>query len=306
MLSGPAKGVAAMVGACTVWGLSPMYYKMLSHIPAMEVLSHRMIWSLVFFGVVLGAQGRLGEVLQAMNTRRSFALVAVASVMIAANWALFIWSVQTGRTTQTSLGYYVYPLVAVVIGRVIFGEKLGSVQWLAVGLAAVAVVVLTVGLGTAPWIALTLALTFGLYGMIKKQLDVGPVVSVTTEVLLLVPFAVVILLQTYHNGGAVFGGDLTTMSLLVFAGPITALPLIMFSFAARRLAMTTVGLLQYINPTLQFACAVFVFSEPFGRWHLIAFVLIWTALAFYSVSALRQDNARRRAARAASASGTVL
>ncbi|WP_308342264.1 EamA family transporter RarD [Roseobacter insulae] len=306
MMSGAARGVAAMVAACTIWGLSPMYYKMLSHVPAMEVLSHRMIWSLAFFGVVLAAQGRLREVTRSMNTSRSFGLVAVASLMIAANWALFIWSVQTGRTTQTSLGYYIYPLVAVVIGRLVFGERLGAVQWTAVCLATVAVMVLTLGLGTAPWIALILALTFGLYGMIKKQLDVGPVVSVTAEVLLLVPVAGFILLQTYHNTGTVFGEDMRTMALLIFAGPITAVPLILFSFAARRLAMTTIGLLQYINPTLQFACAVFVFSEPFGQWHLVAFVLIWTALAFYSVSALRQDSARRRAVRAAAASGTVL
>ncbi|MBW4707731.1 EamA family transporter RarD [Roseobacter sp. YSTF-M11] len=305
-MSGAARGVAAMVAACTIWGLSPMYYKMLSHVPAMEVLSHRMIWSLAFFGVVLAAQGRLREVTRSMNTSRSFGLVAVASLMIAANWALFIWSVQTGRTTQTSLGYYIYPLVAVVIGRLVFGERLGAVQWTAVCLATVAVMVLTLGLGTAPWIALILALTFGLYGMIKKQLDVGPVVSVTAEVLLLVPVAGFILLQTYHNTGTVFGEDMRTMALLIFAGPITAVPLILFSFAARRLAMTTIGLLQYINPTLQFACAVFVFSEPFGQWHLVAFVLIWTALAFYSVSALRQDSARRRAVRAAAASGTVL
>lgn len=305
MLSEPAKGVAAMVGACFVWGLSPMYYKLLSDVPAAEVLSHRMIWSLVFFALVLGVQRRLREVFRAMNNRRSFGLVAVASLMIAANWGLFIWSVQTGQTTQTSLGYYIYPLVAVVIGRVIFHESLSTVQWWAVALATAAVTLLTFGLGLVPWVALTLAITFGLYGLIKKQLDVGPVVSVTAEVLLLIPFAVLILLQTHHNNGSIFGGDLRTMWLLIFAGPITALPLILFSFAARRLTMTSVGLLQYINPTLQFACAVFVFSEPFGPWHIAAFVLIWTALALYSAAALHQDSARRKATRAAAASGTT-
>lgn len=306
MMSGPARGVAAMMGACAIWGLSPLYYKLLTHIPAMDVLSHRMIWSLVFFSVVLVLQGRLREVTRSLGTPRAFGLVALASVMIGANWTLFIWSVQTGRTTQTSLGYYIYPLVAVVIGRVVFGERLSGVQWGAVALAGVAVCVLTFGLGYAPWIALVLALTFGLYGLLKKQLDVGPVVSVTAEVLLLVPLAVIILLQTYHNGVPVFGGDPGTFLLLMLSGPMTALPLILFSFAARNLAMTTLGLLQYINPTLQFACAVFVFAEPFGPWHLSAFALIWTALALYSASALRQDKARRRAARAAALSGTTL
>ncbi|MEM9636652.1 MAG: EamA family transporter RarD [Pseudomonadota bacterium] len=305
-MSEQTRGVLAMIGACSIWGLSPMYYKLLSHIPALDVLSHRMIWSLALFGVLLALQGRLREVARSMNTWRSFTLVLIASIMIAANWTLFIWSVQTGNTTQTSLGYYIYPLVAVVIGRVVFREMLSGLQWTAVALATVAVSILTFGLGTVPWIALTLAITFGFYGLIKKRQNAGPVVSVTGEILLLAPLALAVLLQTYHNGGAVFGGDLTTMALLVFAGPITAVPLILFSYAARRLAMTSVGLLQYINPTLQFACAVFVFSEPFGPWHVAAFVLIWSALALYSATAFRQDKARRKAARAAAASGTVV
>lgn len=299
------RGVAAMIGACGIWGLSPMYYKLLSHIPAMEVLSHRMVWSLVFFVVLLAAQGRLREIARSMNTLRTFTLVAIASLMIAANWSLFIWSVQNGNTTQTSLGYYIYPLVAVVIGRLVFGEMLNRTQGVAVACATLAVSILTVGLGTVPWIALTLAITFGFYGLIKKQQSTGPVVSVTGEIMLLMPLALLVLLQTHHDGGAIFGGDLQTMALLVFAGPITALPLILFSYAARRLAMTSVGLLQYINPTLQFACAVFVFSEPFGPWHMAAFVLIWSALALYSATAYRQDKARRKASRAAAASGTI-
>lgn len=306
MANGLTQGVAAMVAACSIWGLSPMYYKLLSHIPAIDLLSHRMIWSLVFFGLVLGLQGRLREVAHSFSGPSAFGRVALASLMIASNWTLFIWSVQTGHTTQSSLGYYIYPLVAVVIGRLVFGERLHKIQWACVGLAAIAVCVLTFGLGTAPWIAVVLALTFGFYGLFKKQLNVGPVVSVTAEVLLLAPFAVVILLQSYHKGVPVFGEDVQTLTLLVFAGPITAVPLILFSFAARRLAMTTLGLLQYINPTLQFACAVFVFSEPFGAWHLIAFVLIWCALGLYSLTALRQDKLRRKAVRAASLSGTTL
>lgn len=306
MLSEPAKGVLAMCAACSIWGLSPLFYKMLSHIPVIEVLSHRMLWSIALFGLVLLVQGRLGEVPRSLNTLRSFALAVVASLMIAVNWTLLIWSVQTGHTTQTSLGYYIYPLCAVVIGRVVFGEKLRPIQWAAAALAAVAVCVLTYGLGTAPWIALILGVTFGLYGLIKKQLDVGPVVSVTAEVLLVVPLAIIVLLQTYHNGAPVFGEDLKTFILLILSGPMTAAPLILFSFAARRLAMATTGLLQYINPTLQFICAVFVFSEPFGPWQILAFAMIWGALGIYSVSALRQDNARRKAARAAALSGTTL
>lgn len=301
-----ARGVAAMTAAAAIWGLSPVFYKLLSHMPALEVLSHWMLWSLVFFGIVLAVQDRLAEVWRAVTRPRALAIHGVASVMIAANWALFIWSVQVGQTTQTSLGYYIYPLVAVLIGRVIFAETLSRAQWVAVALAALAVVLLTYGLGAAPWVALILAATFGLYGMIKKQLDVGPVVSVTAEVLLLAPVAVFILLQTYHNGGAVLGGDLRSLGLLMLSGPLTALPLILFSYAARRLTMATVGLLQYINPTLQFGCAVFVFGEPFGAWHMVGFALIWTALVIYSTVRLRLDSTRRRASRAAAASGTTL
>ncbi|MCV3272587.1 EamA family transporter RarD [Roseobacter sinensis] len=306
MQSEAARGVGAMVAACCIWGLSPLYYKLLAEVPAAEVLSHRMIWSLVFFGAVLAVQRRLREVIGAMNTGSALLRVVLASLMIGANWGLFIWSVQTGQTTQTSLGYYIYPLVAVVIGRIVFAERLSPVQWLAVALATLAVTLLTLGLGLLPWIALTLAGTFSIYGLLKKQMAAGPVVSVTAEVLLLVPLALMILLQSHHNGGTVLGGDWRIFALLVFSGPMTALPLILFSYAARRLAMTTVGLLQYLNPTLQFGCAVFVFAEPFGPWHVAAFALIWTALALYSGAALRQDRARRRAARAAAVSGTAV
>lgn len=306
MLSEPAKGVFAMIAACTIWGLSSLYYKLLSDVPALDVLSHRMIWSLIFFGALLAVQRRLREVVRVMNTGQAFLRMVLAALMIGANWGLFIWSVQIGQLTQSSLGYYIFPLVAVVIGRLVFGEQLSYTQWLAVGLAAAAVVLLTVGLGALPWIAVTLAVTFGIYGLLKKQLAAAPVVSVTAEALLLSPIAVTVLLQTHHNGGTALGGDLTTFLLLMMSGPITAVPLILFSYAARRLNMTTAGLLQYLNPTLQFGCAVVIFAEPFGRWHVLAFGLIWTALALYSGAALRQDRARRRAARAAAVSGTVV
>ncbi len=300
------QGILAMVGACTVWGLSPLFYKELTHVPALEVLAHRALWSLVFFLGVLAVQRRLRELAQGFASPRAFGTVALAALMISCNWFLFIWAIQVGRATESSLGYYIYPLLAVLVGRVIFAERLSRIQVIAVALATLAVVLLTLGLGTPPLIALTLASTFAMYGLIKKRLDMGPVVSVTCEVVLFAPFAGLLLLQSYHNGNGAFGLDARTDLLLILAGPITALPLILFSFAARRLAMSTVGLLQYINPTLQFGCAVFVFAEPFGPWHLVAFALIWTALALYSVSAVRQDKARRNAATAAGVSGTAV
>lgn len=289
-------GVLAMIGACVIWGVSPVFYKELSHIPPQEVLAHRALWSLIFFAGVLALQGRLGEMRAAFSGWRRTGVIALAAATISANWFLFILAVQIGRTTETSLGYYIYPLVAVLIGRFVFAERLGRAQWVAVGLATVAVLVLTVGLGAAPWISLVLAVTFGLYGTIKKELPLGPVVSVTCEILMFLPVAAVLLALAHGTGQGAFGTDLRDSVLLILSGPITALPLILFSTAARRVAMSTVGVLQYINPTLQFLCAVVVFGEAFTQWHAIAFPLIWTALAIYSVALLRQESAARKTA----------
>lgn len=304
ILSPQAKGILAAIGACSIWGLSPIFYKQVAHVPAIEVLAHRTVWSLVFFGGILALQGRLGQVRAAMNTGPKLGWLALASLMIGTNWFLFIWAVGAGRTTESSLGYYILPLVAVVIGRVVFGEALKRSQWIAVALAAGAVVLLTVGLQAPPWIALTLAVSFGIYALIKKRLEVGPVVSVTAEVMLMLPIALFVLLQSEHRGGSAFHAGAWTMGVLLISGPVTALPLILFSYAARRVRMTSLGLVQYLNPTLQFSCAVFVFSEPFTGWHMIAFGLIWLALAIYAASMFAQDRAARRAAVAAAVSGT--
>ena len=300
------KGFAAMVAACCVWGLSPIFYKLLSHVPAAEVLAHRTLWSLAFFALVLTVQGRLRMIFAAMAGPRAFGLLLFAALIIATNWYLFIWAVQTGQATEAALGYYIFPLVSVLLGRLVFGERLNRVQLFAVLLVSVAVSVLTYGLGTAPWLALALAASFGLYGLAKKRIAVGPVVSVTAEVLLLSPLAVAVLWQTGNNGTGAFGASLQDSALLILAGPITATPLILFSYAARRLSMATAGLLSYINPTLQFFCAVVLFQEPFTAWHIQAFALIWCALALYSVTTFRQDRARRKATRAASASLTTV
>jgi chloramphenicol-sensitive protein RarD len=300
------KGIIAMIGSCTIWGLSGLFYKQLTHVPAIEILAHRTVWSFLFFVVLLVVQGRLGQVRGSFTSWRSFCITIIAALMISANWFLFIWAIETEQATQSSLGYYIYPLVAVVLGRVLFSETLSSLQWAAIVMAGIGVCVLTYGLGGAPWIALTLAITFAIYGVIKKQLPVGPVVSVTAEVLLVAPFAIVFLLLTWHNGQGAFGRDLMTSGLLILAGPLTAVPLILFSIAARRASMSTVGLVGYLNPTLQFLCAVIVFSEPFTNWHVIAFSMIWTALAVYSAGLWSQERATRKAAVAATVSGTMV
>jgi len=289
------KGILAMVLACSIWGLSPMFYKALAEVPPLEILSHRTVWSFIFFLIVLFFQRRVGEFVTLAKSPRAMGIVAVASLMIAINWGLFIYSIQVGRAVESSLGYYIFPLVAVLLGAVFFAERLSAWQWVAVSIAAIAVMTLTYGLGVVPVISLILAITFGFYGVIKKQLTAGPVISVAAEVFILLPLALVWLWGVHFaawtgptgRNFAGFGQDAWLSFLLVLAGPITGLPLMLFSYASRRVNYSTIGLVQYLNPTLQGLVAVFVLGEVFTGWHIIAFALIWVALAIYSVEAFR-------------------
>ncbi|WP_435659672.1 EamA family transporter RarD [Leisingera caerulea] len=289
-------GVLAMIAACVVWGLSGIYYKALSHVPPEQVLSHRVLWSFLFFAGVLLVQGRISALRAAFADGRGALLLAFATAMISLNWFVFISSVQTGHATEASLGYYIFPLLSVLLGRLVFGERLARAQVLAVLLAGAAVAVLSYGLGAAPLIPLVLSVSFALYGVAKKRLSLGPVVSVTAEVLLILPVAVIVIWLT---GGAGFLGSPADAAMLAFSGILTGLPLILFSYAAKRVRLGTVGVLQYLNPTLQFLVAVLLFAEPFTPWHGAAFALIWSAVAVFSFSALRQERASRRAAMAA-------
>ncbi|RVT84375.1 EamA family transporter RarD [Rhodobacteraceae bacterium CCMM004] len=298
-MSVAARGLAAMLGCCLIWGLSPLYYKLLSHVPATEVLAHRTLWSAAFLVVVLAFQGRPGAVRTALAPgRRGLLLTLAAAMTISVNWLLFIWSIQVGVALQASFGYYIFPLLAVALGVAAFGERLSRAAAVAVALAVAAVGVLTVGLGAPPVVALALAASFAAYGALKRLSPVGAVVSVTAEVLLLAPLAGVWLF-------AVVGWPAApgTALLLIASGPLTATPLMLFSYAARRLAMTTVGLMQYLNPTLQMLCATLAFGEPFGPWQAAGFGLIWIALALYSADGLRRQRSARRRATAAAASG---
>ena len=293
-----AKGILALICACTVWGLSPLYYHLLAHVPPLEVQCYRTIWSLIFFAGLLAAQGRLGQVRAALADRRTLLVIVAAAVVISLNWFGFIYSISIGNALEASLGYYMFPLVAVMLGWLVFRERLSRAQIMAVLLAAAAVVVLTAGLGVAPWMALFLAGTFGTYGVLKKGLDLGGVVSVTAEVAVLAPFALVWLVVR----GTEIGNDPVNwpdMALLALSGLLTGLPLILFSYATRQVRLSTVGLVQYLNPTLQFACAVLVFGNVLTPWHAIAFPMIWAALALYSLSSIRADRAARRRARQA-------
>ena len=277
------KGVLAMVVACLVWGLSPLYYKMLVSVPPIELLSHRTLWSMVLFALILLMQGRLRGAVGVLGNKNIMATLFIAALMIAFNWFVFIYSIQINRATETSLGYFIFPLVSVIFGVVLFRENLSRAQISAVLLAAFSVLILTYGLGRVPWIALSVSISFGIYGVIKKSLSIPAIVTVTLEVLLLSPIALMILYFYHASGsGGQFGQSASISLLLILSGPMTATPLILFSYATRRVALATVGILQYINPSLQFLCATVLFLEPLSIWHAVAFPLIWFALALYT------------------------
>lgn len=293
-MSPQSQGILLMIGASTVWGLSAIFYKLLVHVPPLELLAHRTVWSLVVFVAWLSLQGRLRAIAAPLGQGRALVRTALGALFISANWFLFIFAVQIEQVRETSLGYYISPLLAVLLGVFVLRERLGPLQWAAVALAALAVLQLTLGLGTMPWIALILAASFALYGLVKKGVAAGPVVSVTAEVVMLAPVALIWLITLAVQGKGAFGADLYTSVLLALSGFVTALPLVLFSAAAQRVSMSTLGLLSYLNPTLQFFCAVVLFNEPLTPWHMIAFAAIWTALALYWLSGLAQERARRK------------
>lgn len=302
-----AKGLIAMVTACTVWGLSSIYYKALSPVPAAEVLAHRTIWSLVFFMAVLALRGRMSRLGDCFRGRAKW-LVTGAAFAISINWFGFIYSVQNGHAVEASLGYYIFPLVTVMLGVIFYRDRLRPVQWFAVGLAAAAVAILTWGLGVFPGISFLLAITFGIYGLSKKRLVADPMASVTAEVLILSPLAVAWLAGVHAlgwgavPGAAAFGRDVWHTVLLIAAGPLTAIPLMLLTYASQRISLPTLGLVQYLNPSLQFVVAVALFGEAFTPWHAIAFPLIWAGLAIYSLDGWK---AWRRSSTAAAGVGTT-
>lgn len=301
-MSQGAKGIAAILLACVIWGFAPNFYRALGALPALEVLAHRTIWTALFFGLLLVVQGRVGE-LKDLLTGPMRGKMVVAALLIAFNWGLFIWAIQSGYGVESSLGYYIFPLVSVLMGVVLLGERLSRVQGAAVGLAAVAVALLTWGLGVAPWVALALAFSFAPYILVKKGLTASAIVTVTAEVLIILP---PVLGWLVWQGGGSFGHDRYETLMLPLSGLLTGTPLILFSWGAQRVRLSTLGLAQYLNPTLQAFSAVVIAGEAFTRWHGIAFVMIWVALAIYSAEMWRQDRTDKSRASSVSTSGTVV
>jgi chloramphenicol-sensitive protein RarD len=294
-------GLAAGVVAYVLWGLFPLYWPLLEPAGAFEILAHRLIWSLVVMGLLVVGLRRTRQYAAILRDRRTLALLAVAGVTVTVNWATYIWGVNHDRVVETSLGYFINPLVTMLMGVVILGERLRRLQWIALGVAAVAVVVLTLDYGRPPWIALILAFSFGSYGLAKKQAGAGAFESLAVETSLVAPFALVYVLTLGARGEGHFTSAGAGHTLLFLSsGVVTAVPLICFGAAATRVSMVTLGLLQYLAPILQFGLGVFYDHEhmPAGRW--VGFAIVWVALALFTWEAFLYRRAQlARAAEAA-------
>lgn len=282
-------GVITALIAFAIWGFLPIYFKILESVPALEVLAHRILWSIPFGALIIAARSQWPEVRQVFRDRRTFGLLALSAFFIALNWLVYVWAVQNSQIFQASLGYYINPLMYVVIGVRFFREQLRPLQIAAVALAAIGVAVLTVSGGQFPWIAATLAVSFTIYGVVRKRTDVGGMPGLFTETLILAPFALGYLVFIVQAGTATFGaGALGFDLLLTLAGPLTVVPLLCFALAARRLNLTTVGIMQFIAPTLQFLVAV-GYGEELTIPHIICFTCIWTAVFAFSWDAWRRS-----------------
>jgi chloramphenicol-sensitive protein RarD len=276
------------VAAYGLWGFAPVYWKLLRAAPASELLAQRVLWSLVVGALLIAITRRWRELAGALRSRRQLLPIVASSLLIGLNWLIFIEAVNSGRVLATSLGYFLNPLVNVLLGVVFLGERLTRGQVVAVALGAAGVTVWAVDLGEAPWIALTLAASFGLYGLVRKVASVAPLVGFTLETLLLTPPALAYLAYLGSQDAMVLPQEsLGVQALVVGAGVITAGPLICFTSAAQRLPLSTLGFFQYLAPSISFLLAVWLYDEPFGRTRAVAFGCVWAALAVFSLSTRR-------------------
>jgi chloramphenicol-sensitive protein RarD len=279
------RGLIHAFAAYGAWGFFPIYFKALGGLPAMEILAHRIPWSALFMAAWVAALGRWRDVGRALRSGATLRALGASTCLIAFNWGVYVWAVNAGRIVEASLGYFVNPLVNVLLGALFLGESLSRLARAAVALAAAGVLVLALHVGTIPWLPLSLALSFGLYGLLRKRAEVDAAVGLLVEMLLLAPLAVGWLAWLASRGDGAFGGGLRISLLLAAAGVVTALPLLWFGVAVHRLRLATLGFVQYVTPSTQLALAVLLYGEPFTRTHAVAFALIWTSLGIYTAEA---------------------
>lgn len=281
-------GLAYGLGAYLAWGFIPAYFKLLTHVPPLTVLAHRIVWSVAFLALLLTLLRKWGEIRAALRGRRTMLALLCSTVLIATNWYVFIWAIDHGQLLQASLGYFINPLVNVLLGVVILRERLTPGQLVGLALATAGVANMTIGAGGVPWVALTLAVSFAFYGLLRKTAPVAPLAGLSIETAILFPLALMVMtgavsLPAGHHAGELSRG---TYALLSAAGVITAIPLLWFAAGARRLRLSTMGFIQYLAPTCQFLLAVGVYDEPFSTRELVSFGLIWAALAAYTLESV--------------------
>lgn len=288
-------GVVSGLGAYLLWGVFPIFFKLLQHVPAGEVLLHRIIWAVPFGALILTLRGQWPQLWAALKDSRRIGWLALSALCITWNWFIYIWAVVNARIFETSLGYYINPLIYVLAGVVFFGERLRRAQLVAVVLATIGVLVLSAQGGAIPWVSLSLALSFTAYGVIRKQVAIDAMPGLFAETLLLFPIAMGALIWLMVTQAAALPtADANTHMLLILAGPVTVIPLLLFAVAARRLLLTTIGFLQFLAPTMQFMTAVY-FGETLTTAHVICFGFIWTAVGVFSIDAIQVGSRQRRA-----------
>ncbi|TGU72791.1 EamA family transporter RarD [Geomonas terrae] len=282
------QGVIYGLAAYLCWGFFPVYFKSVKVVPPLEMVSHRIVWSLAFLLLLITWKGAWPGTIEVLKRPKSLAVLTITTILIATNWLVFIYAISIGEVLQSSLGYFINPLVNVLLGFLFLHERLERPQWISLGLATTGVLYLAIQHGAIPWLSLLLALSFGLYGLIRKMLHVEPLVGLTVETLLLMPVALFYLVHLNQKGTGIFLTHGSTLDILIpMSGVVTAIPLLLFAAAGKKLRLATIGFLQYITPTMHFLLAITLFGETFTHTHLISFMFIWAGLVLYSVHAYR-------------------
>ena len=289
----PPNGLPFALGAYVIWGFVPVYFKLLSHVPPVEVVAQRILWSIPLLMVIMYFRKQTGEFLVIFRHRAHLRNLLASAALIAVNWLIYIWAVSTDHILAASLGYYLNPLVNVLLGRIFLAERLRPMQLVAVAIAALGVAILIGDALDTLWVSVSLACSFALYGLIRKITPVGAVPGLAVETTLLAPLSLAALLWFGVNGTGGFGNDAQTSGLLVLAGVVTAVPLLLFATAARRMSYASLGFVQYLAPSIVFLLGVFVYGEPLSTTKLVCFVLIWVSIAVFCIDALRTYRAAK-------------
>ena len=288
-------GVLFAIAAYSMWGIAPMYFKLLVDVPALEILMHRIVWSVVILVGLIFVVGQVGKVTAALKNSKVLKILLISGLLLGANWLLFIWAVNNDHLLDASLGYYINPLLNVFLGRVFLGERLRNLQRAAVVLAIVGVTFLVASYGQVPWIALVLAGTFGVYGLLRKQVEVDSLPGLLIESTMMLPLAIVYWVMFAGDASNMVNNSLSLNVILISAGIVTTAPLLCFTAAARRIMYSTLGFFQYIGPSIMFLLAVFLYGEPLSEARLITFGFVWCALALFSFDSYRQYRRNRKA-----------